>query len=228
MKRLYRRRKKRKLRGVILLAFTPVVMLIVLIGIEIRVRPVIAAMAESRARNIATETVNDAIKKVLCTDDFAYEKLCDITRDELGNITSVTVDTVCVNTLCASIRGEIVDSLSAVGEKKVSIPIGTLTGIDIFTGRGPKLNLSIALSGSATTNVINDFQTAGINQTRHISKYIPNASHIHITTKIYIILQSGNISTEIENSIVVAETVIVGPVPEIYSDGTNELWQNLI
>lgn len=221
MKRLYRRRKKRKLRGVILLAFTPVVMLIVLIGIEIRVRPVIAAMAESRARNIATETVNDAIKKVLCTDDFVYEKLCDITRDELGNISSVTVDTVCVNTLCASIRGEIVDSLSAVGEKKVSIPIGTLTGIDIFTGRGPKLNLSIALSGSATTNVINDFQTAGINQTRH--QMIMN-----ITTKIYIILQSGNISTEIENSIVVAETVIVGPVPEIYSDGTNELWQNLI
>ncbi len=221
MKRLYRRKKRRKLRGVILIAFALVVMLIVLIGIEIRVRPVIAAMAESRARNIATETVNDAIKKVLCTDDFAYEKLCDITRDELGNISSVTVDTICVNTLCASIRGEIVDSLSAVGEKKVSIPIGTLTGIDIFTGRGPKLNLAIALSGSATTNVINEFQTAGINQTRH--QMIMN-----ITTKIYIILQSGNISTEIENSIVVAETVIVGPVPEIYSDGSDDLWQNLI
>lgn len=221
MKRLYRRRKKRKLRGVFLFAFIPVVMLIVLIGIEIRVRPVITAMAESRARNIATETVNDAIKKVLCNDDFAYEKLCDITRDELGNISSVTVDTVCVNTLCASIRGEIVDSLSSVGEKKVSIPIGTLTGIDIFTGRGPKLNLEIALSGSATTNIINEFHTAGINQTRH--QMIMN-----ITTKIYIILQSGNISTEIENSIVVAETVIVGPVPEIYSDGSDDLWQNLI
>ena len=204
-----------------MLVFVPVAMLAVFIGFEIRITPVITAMAESRARNIATETVNDAVKKVLCDGNFSYDNLVDVTRDEKGQITSVTVDSIGTNTLCSAIRGEIVDSLASLGEKQVSIPIGTLTGIDILTGRGPRLNITIALSGSATTDITNQFQTAGINQTRH--QMIMN-----IRTKIFIIMQSGNISTEIDNSIVVAETVIVGQVPEIYSDGTNELWENLI
>lgn len=221
MQRLNRRKKRKKLFICIILVFIPVALLAVFIGFEIRITPVITAMAESRARNIATETVNDAVKKVLCDGNFGYENLVDVTRDEKGEITSVTVDSVGTNSLCSAIRGEIVDSLSALGEKQVSIPIGTLTGIDILTGRGPRLNVTIALSGSATTSITNEFQTAGINQTRH--QMIMN-----ISTKIFIIMQSGNISTDIDNSIVVAETVIVGSVPEIYSDGSNELWQNLI
>lgn len=221
MQRLNRRKKRRKLFIAVMLVFVPVAMLAVFIGFEIRITPVITAMAESRARNIATETVNDAVKKVLCDGNFSYDNLVDVTRDEKGQITSVTVDSIGTNTLCSAIRGEIVDSLASLGEKQVSIPIGTLTGIDILTGRGPRLNITIALSGSATTDITNQFQTAGINQTRH--QMIMN-----IRTKIFIIMQSGNISTEIDNSIVVAETVIVGQVPEIYSDGTNELWENLI
>lgn len=221
MQRLNRRKKRRKLFIAVMLVFVPVTMLAVFIGFEIRITPVITAMAESRARNIATETVNDAVKKVLCDGNFSYENLVDVTRDEKGQITSVTVDSIGTNALCSAIRGEIVDSLASLGEKQVSIPIGTLTGIDILTGRGPRLNITIALSGSATTDITNQFQTAGINQTRH--QMIMN-----IRTKIFIIMQSGNISTEIDNSIVVAETVIVGQVPEIYSDGTDELWENLI
>ena len=214
-------RRKRRGKFVSFLILILLSALFVFVVFEIRITPVITAMAESRARNIATETVNDAVRKVLCEKNLSYDSLVRLTRDGEGHITSVTIDSIKTNKLCAEIRGEIVDTLAVLGERNVAIPIGNLTGIDILTGRGPRLNISISLSGSATTDITNEFQTAGINQTRHLMI-------LNVKTKIYIIMQSGNITTETENSIVVAETVIVGKVPEIYSDGSDGLWENLI
>ena len=212
--------KRRRKAGLLLIAFG-ILFAVLFFAIESGIRPVLSAMAESRAKNIASEAVNDAIQKVLCEKKLRYENLVELTKNDSGTITSVMVDSVKMNQLCAEIRGLITDTLNNLGEKTVSIPLGSLTGIDILSGRGPKLDIGITLSGSAVTKIDNDFQTAGINQTRH-------QMILNVDTKIYVIMQSGNISTEISNSIVVAETVIVGDVPEIYSDGTSDLWQNLM
>lgn len=213
----YERRRKI---GLLLIVFG-ILSAVLFFAIEARIQPVLSAMAESRAKNIASEAVNDAIQKVLCEKNLRYENLVELTKNDSGKITSVIVDSVKMNQLCAEIRGIITDTLNNLGEKTISIPIGSLTGVDILAGRGPKLDIEITLSGSATTRIDNDFHTAGINQTRH-------QMILDVQTKIYVIMQSGNISSEISNSIVVAETVIVGEVPEIYSDGTSDLWQNVM
>lgn len=217
----YSEKYKRRRKTVFLLIVFTILLTVIFFVTESRIRPVLSAMAESRAKNIASETVNDAIQKVLCEKNLKYENLVELTKNEAGTITSVTIDSVKMNKLCAEIRGLITDTLNNLGEKTISIPLGSLTGVDILAGRGPRLDIEITLSGSAVTKIDNDFQTAGINQTRH-------QMILDVQTKIYIIMQSGNISSEISNSIVVAETVIVGEVPEIYSDGTNDIWQNLM
>ena len=209
----------KRLAAVLILSL--LVFLVGFVVIQLRITPILTAMAESRAKNIASEAVNDAVQKVLCEKNISYENLVKITSSESGKISSVTVDSVKMNRLCAEIRAIITDTLNNLGTRTISIPLGSLTGIDILSGRGPKLNIEITLSGSAVAGTKNDFQTAGINQTRH-------QMILEINTKIYVIMQSGNISSEITNSIVVAETVIVGEVPEIYSEGTDDLWQNLV
>ncbi len=217
----YSEKIKRRRKTVFLLIAFIILSVVVFFVIDSRIQPVLTAMAESRAKNIASEAVNDAVSKVLCEKNLRYENLVELTKDESGTITAVTVDSVKINRLCAEIRGIITDTLNNLGEKTVSIPVGSLTGVDVLSGRGPRLNIGITLSGSAITKINNDFQTAGINQTRH-------QMILQVDTKIYAIMQNGTISAEISNSIVVAETVIVGKVPEIYSDGTNDLWQNLM
>lgn len=217
----YSKKFKRRRKAGLLLIASGILFAVLFFAIESGIRPVLSAMAESRAKNIASDAVNDAIQKVLCEKNLRYENLVELTKNESGTITSVTVDSVKMNQLCAEIRGLITDTLNNLGEKTISIPLGSLTGIDIFSGKGPKLDIEITLSGSAITKIDNDFKTAGINQTRH-------QMILDVQTKIYVIMQSGNISSEISNSIVVAETVIVGEVPEIYSDGTNDIWQNLM
>jgi len=217
----YSKKFKRRRKAVFLLIAFVILLIVSYFVIDSRIHPVLSAMAESRAKNIASEAVNDAVRKVLCEKNLRYENLVELTKDESGTITAVTVDSVKINQLCAEIRGIITDTLNNLGEKTFSIPVGSLTGVDVLSGRGPRLNIGITLSGSAVTKIDNDFQTAGINQTRH-------QMILHVDTKIYVIMQSGNISAEISNSIVVAETVIVGQVPEIYSDGSSDLWQNLM
>lgn len=189
--------------------------------VQSRIRPVLSAMAESRAKNIATEAVNDSVWFVLSENDIKYDSLVELTTEENGSVTSIKVDSVKINTLCAEIRARITDYFNNLSENQVSIPIGSLTGIDMLAGKGPSIHIAITLSGSSTTKILNDFETAGINQTRH-------QMILDIKTRVYVIMQSGNISTEVTNSIIVAETVIVGAVPEIYSDGSNDLWQNLV
>lgn len=219
---MFKSRKRRRRRialvciiSAIIFAFLSVVLL------EVKIRPVLATIAESRAKNIATQAVNDAVWQVLSDEEVSYDTLVNFTYRQDGKINAVAVDSVKLNTVCAQIRSRITDYFAFLSERVISIPVGSLTGIDLLAGRGPEINIGITLSGSAQTEVINDFQTAGINQTRH-------QIILRVDTKIYIIMQSGNIVTETQNSIIAAETVIVGDVPEIYSDGSSELWQNLI
>ena len=55
-----------------------------------------------------------------------------------------------------------------------------------------------------------EFSAAGINQTRH--RVILN-----VTTDVYVIMNGNNTSTQVENSFIIAETVLLGTVPLAYS-----------
>ncbi len=215
------RKRKQKRRAAVCFLLIISLLAASVVMLEVKIRPVLATIAESRAKNIATEVVNDSVRQVLNDENISYDSLVSFTYSQNGNVNAVVVDSVKLNTVCAEIRSRITDCFSDLSERTISIPLGSLTGIDLLAGKGPSVEIGITLSGSAQTEVVNDFETAGINQTRH-------QIILNVTTKIYIIMQSGNITTETQNSIIAAETVIVGEVPEIYSDGSDDLWQNLI
>lgn len=214
------KRRKARRRAAAILLITALAAVFLLVFLEKRIRPVLTAAAESAAKNVASEAVNDAVRKTL-SDSGGYDDLVSLTQDGDGKITSISVDSIRLNTLCADIRSAVTDYFSSLSEKTVTIALGTLTGIDMFSGKGPKIHLSVTLSGSSSAKILNEFENAGINQTRH-------QIILEINTKIYVIMQNQSFSAETQNSVVIAETVIVGDIPEIYSDGTNELWENLV
>lgn len=218
MKSTKKRKTLRRIAAALIITAIAAALLFVLL--EKRIRPVISAAAESTAKNVASEAVNDAVRKAL-TDSGDYDNLVSLTLNDDGKVTAISVDSIRLNTLCADIRSSVTDYFSSLSEKTVTIALGTLTGIDMFAGKGPKIHLSVTLSGSSSAKILNEFENAGINQTRH-------QIILEINTKIYVIMQSQSFSAETLSSVVIAETVIVGDIPEIYSDGTNELWQNLV
>lgn len=93
----------------------------------------------------------------------------------------------------------------------VRIPTGTLLNGDLLTGRGPRIPVKISLSGAAATQMSSYFESAGINQTSH-------RLVMDITVTLYAAIPGNDATTTLETSFIIAETVLVGKVPDTFLD----------
>ena len=204
--RRYRRGKRKKRLFLFLLFF-------VLLGIvvEWQLGTVVQDMAKSQVKQMSNNAINEAVAEELQKEGVDYESLIQIERAEDGGVLAVTSNVVKMNELKADISLSVQKKLKEVKERELSIPLGTLIGGDLFRGRGPKIPLHISTSGSVFTDFESSFTSAGINQTKH-------QIYLHIKTSIVVFIPGHNVTTEIETNTLIAETVIVGEVPEFFAD----------
>ena len=96
-------------------------------------------------------------------------------------------------------------------------PTRTIAGLRAFphkvvliAGRGPLLHIKMQSVGSSSAHFENAFASAGINQTRH---------EIRLVVDVYVsvLLPGFSTVTKVTNRCAVAETVIVGSVPDTYT-----------
>ena len=80
----------------------------------------------------------------------------------------------------------------------------------VLAGRGPLLHIKMQSVGSSSAHFENAFASAGINQTRH---------EIRLVVDVYVsvLLPGFSTVTKVTNRCAVAETVIVGSVPDTYT-----------
>ena len=88
--------------------------------------------------------------------------------------------------------------------------IGNLILPELFSGRGPGIPLMVLSISTSDASFRNAFTSAGINQTRH--RIILDVD-VHVS----ILLPGLTTYTKVSNEISVAETVIVGGVPDTYT-----------
>ena len=188
-----------------------IVILVVLYSVfNMRIRPLIIQMAFSRVSNIATHAINDAITNEVSNGNIAYDKLIELEKDASGKVTALKTNMVEVNRLKAEVINKVLDQIEVYNTSDLNIPLGSVISENLFSGRGPKIPIRIVSVSSAGATLENVFTSAGINQTRH---------QIILTIKVNIsILMAGsNATTSVESSMSVAETVIIGSVPESYA-----------
>ena len=167
------------------------------VAVVLHMKPVVVDLATARTSNavnrIVVAAVNDAVDK-----------------DAEGHVTALRSNMAAFNRLQASIADDILQRMAEVSSTDLAIPIGTLTGSPLLAGRGPCLRVRMQSVGTATARFDNQFSSAGINQTRH--RIILDVD-VHVS----ILLPGLTTYTKVSNEISVAETVIVGGVPETYT-----------
>lgn len=178
--------------------------------IDGRIRPVIRSIAESQARNMAMQAVNDAVLEALGQAEVQYGDLVSIHKDETGRITSIETNVIKANGLQAQIGNGIAHRIAEAQSYEISIPIGSLSGSELLLGRGPCLKLKMTLEASTLLQLRNQFTEAGVNQTHH-------QVMLDIQTHVLFITPDSYEPTEVKTSICIAETVIVGEVPQVYA-----------
>jgi len=175
-----------------------------------QMRAILTRMATARVSStvnrIVSEAVNDAVEK----GSFHYDSMIAFEKDNDGKITAVKSNMTEFNRLQAEILQEILGRIAEVSTRELSIPLGSLTGSSLLAGRGPKLTVRMQSVGTSTALLENEFTSAGINQTKH-------RILLKVDVSVSILLPGFTTATKVSNAVTVAETIIVGAVPDSYT-----------
>lgn len=171
-------------------------------------RPHLVALAEARVKNEITHIANSAVSEVLSDEALGDARLITFQSTET-EVATFTTDTARLNLLRAEILNRIVCQAESLDKDSVSIPVGALTGIDLFSALGPNLPLHVHSVASADGIYRNDFSSAGVNQTLH-------RIMLDITVTVNLLLPGGLVTTNVTTPVCVAETVIIGQPPQTY------------
>lgn len=170
--------------------------------------PILVSMAEARARQLAVEAMNEAIAEVMASST-TYSDLMNVSTDSFGRITMLEANALTMNDIASRAALAAQKKLDKVAEQGVSIPLGSALGISLFSGSGPQIRVSVVPVGSVTTRFVTSFETAGINQTRH-------EISLEASVLMRIVIPTGADSVSVSTYVPIAESIIVGDVPESY------------
>jgi sporulation protein YunB len=176
-----------------------------------QIKPVMESETENAAKVRAVSIINSTVLDEISKNPVRYENLVHITRDSENGVLSLTSDVMKMNEFKSKIVLAVQKELQDHEDSSVNIPIGTLIGSHLFHGRGPGLNLKITLAGNVKADFKSLFESAGINQTRH-------RIYLTVATSVYSFLPGVESTTDVSTDVLVAETVIVGDVPQVVVD----------
>ena len=200
------RYKRKKIIICFIIFFTFVLTIYVYNVINKNIRPTILEMCEIQAKKIATQAINDAVKSKI-TGDINYKDLLFIKQDNEGKITLVQANTGLMNSIASDIALEVQEKIRTIPGGTIRIPIGNALNSQLISG--PKIKLKLEPYGSVIANFGTDFLESGINQTVH-------RVHLVIITDVKIVFPLVSQTVTVKANIPIAETIIVGDVPESY------------
>ena len=183
--------------------------LILIFSILHSVSPKIVEYGNAKVKTMTTLAVNNAVLNAL--NDFEYDDFVTIEKDSEGKISCLTANSMLVNNLARIVVVAIERDLICVAETGVSIPLGNLSNMAVFTGLGPELYFKLRPYQSVTCEFVSEFTSAGINQTRH--RII-----LRVYTSMNLIVPTANTVLSNTTDIILAETILVGVVPNMYVD----------
>lgn len=174
--------------------------------VDRNIKPTLIAVAEVRAKSVTTKAINDTIKSKI-KEDINYENLILVKYDLEGKVSLMQANTILMNSIAADMALEVQEQLKNLSNSKVKVPISN--AFNRYLLNLPSLNLQIQPQGSVNVGFATEFEEAGINQTRH-------RIYLIVSTDIRIIVPLISKTIDITTNIPIAETVIIGDVPEQY------------
>ena len=183
--------------------------IILFVAIRSRYREILGELAETQVKNSTSDLTNDAIAKQIAEGTIQYDRIVFFEKDLDGRITALKTNMSEVNRLKTDILNIINDEILALDTSDIGIPLGSLFLPELLSGKGPAIPVHIlSIRNSDATFSIN-FVQAGINQTLHQLIMV-----VSVDVAILVLGQTGSFT--VNSEVVVAETVIVGDVPNTF------------
>lgn len=192
----------------IMLAVLFCIFILVMLYLNFVVNPVIISTSTAKVRSLSQRAVEGVVWQVL-SDSSVYDTLINMTRDDTGKIVAVNSNSATINMLALELAEKAQDSLSQMGASGVNIPIGSFSGLPIFTGRGPNVNIKMLPIGTIYCKFFSSFTSAGINQTNH-------RVYLRVFSSVSVILPMANQVIDTQTELMISESIIIGEIPDTY------------
>ena len=200
----------RKIRALLRFFFVLLIISIVLIfAFRSRYRDVIRELAETQVKNTTSDLTNDAIAKQIADGIIQYDRIVFFEKDLDGRITALKTNMSEINRLKTDILNIINDEILALDTSDIGIPLGSLFLPELLSGNGPAIPVHILSIRNSDATFSSNFVQAGINQTLHQLIMV-----VSVDVAILVLGQTGSFT--ITSEVAVAETVIVGAVPNTF------------
>ena len=172
-------------------------------------RPVIRELAQTQVKNSTSDLTNDAIAKQMAAGDIRYDRIVYFEKDLNGRITALKTNMTEVNRLKTDILNIINDEILALDTSDLGIPLGSLFLPELFSGKGPAIPVQILAIRNSDAGFVSHFSEAGINQTLH-------QLTMEVSVDVAVLVLGETAVFTVASEVVVAETVIIGDVPETF------------
>ena len=169
----------------------------------------IRSLVETQVKNSTSDLINDAIDKQIEAGNIQYDRIVYFEKDLDGRITALKTNMSEVNRLKTDILNIINDDILALDTSDIGIPIGSLFLTEFFSGRGPMIPVHIMSIRNSDASFYSSFTEAGINQTLQ-------QLTMDVSVDVTILALGRAESFTVTSQVVVAETIIVGQVPDTF------------
>ena len=197
--------QNRKIRNSIFLIV--IISVITVFAILRAINPIIDALCIDKAKNLATVISNKQATQIM--NEYKYEDFVNVVRDSNGDITLIQTNTKNINEVISDIPNKIVEEMEKQSESYISIHLGSVLGNTVFSALGPEIHRKIEIVGNVVTKLESEFISEGINLTMH-------RIYLNIECEATILTPYNTITQKIENQVLIAESVIIGNIPNAY------------
>ncbi len=213
-------RKRLKNFGIVLLLCLGV-LIAGFFSLRSKYRLVIGDLAQTSVKNATSDLANDAVAQQIENGNIQYDRIVYFEKDVNGRITALKTNIGEVNHLKTDILNIINGRILALDAADIGIPIGSLFLPEFFSGKGPAIPVHILAIRNSDATFSSNFIQAGINQTLH-----QLVMEVNVDAAVLVLGQTSTF--QVSSQIVVAETVIVGEVPNTFiqtGEDTQRLFQ---
>ena len=170
---------------------------------------VITSLAQTQVTNATSDLINDAVSKQISSGNIAYDRIVYFEKDINGRITALKTNIGEVNSLKTQTLNTINEEILDTDDFDIGVPIGSLFVPEFLSGRGPRIPVRILSVRNSDATFDSSFVQAGINQTLH-------QLNMCVLVDVTILVLGRTVSFTVTSQVVVAETIIVGDVPDTY------------
>ena len=204
------------MRRILRRAFRMMLLLILICGILLlllrrKYDAVMVELTRTQVTNSTSDLINDAIALQITQGNIDYERIVYFEKDTAGRITALKTNIGQINQLKTDTLNRINDQILSNEHTQMGIPLGSLFLPEFFSGKGPQIPVKILSIRNSDASFESSFTHAGINQTMHQLR-------LRVLMDVSVLVLGQTVSFTVSSDVVIAETIIVGAVPDTFFD----------